>query len=206
MAGASSNPNSKVTSWLPHSLLHLQPGPKQKDVYSLSRLNHGGARLWDTSCCLVAQLCLPLWNPMGCSPQGSSVHGISQTTILEWVAISFSRGSSWPRDQTQISSIAGRFFTTEPLGKPLCDTNSSKNSEQKTREVNFNLIKTKFYLQNSLSQVYITSTTRSQRVCKKFNTSQIPQRKHLQFRGSSDESPSGHLTKPLWGPHKAGGS
>ena len=55
---------------------------------------------------LVAQLCLTLWDPMDYSPSGSSVHGILQARILEWVAIPFSRGSSWPRDQTQVSYIA----------------------------------------------------------------------------------------------------
>ena len=45
------------------------------------------------------------------SPPGSSVHGISQARLLEWVAISFSRGSFWPRDQTQVSCIADRFST-----------------------------------------------------------------------------------------------
>jgi len=54
---------------------------------------------------------------MDCSSPGSSVHGISQARILEWVAISFSRGSSQPRDQTHISCIAGEFFTAEPPGK-----------------------------------------------------------------------------------------
>ena len=53
---------------------------------------------------------------MDCSPRGSSVGGISQARILERVAISFSRGSSWPRDGAQVSCIAGRFFTTEPGG------------------------------------------------------------------------------------------
>ena len=48
---------------------------------------------------------------MDCSPPGSSVHGILQARILEWVAISFSRGSSQPRDRTQISCIAGRLYT-----------------------------------------------------------------------------------------------
>ena len=48
---------------------------------------------------------------MVCSLPGSSVHGIFQMRILEWVAISFSRGSSWPRNQIQVSCIAGRFFT-----------------------------------------------------------------------------------------------
>ena len=50
-------------------------------------------------------------DPMDYSPPDSSVHGISQSRILEWVAISFSRGSSQHRDQTQVSHIAGRFFT-----------------------------------------------------------------------------------------------
>ena len=50
-------------------------------------------------------------NHMDCRLPGSSVRGIFQARVLEWVAISFSRGSSWPRDQTQVSCIAGRFFT-----------------------------------------------------------------------------------------------
>ena len=60
---------------------------------------------------LVAQSCLTLCDPMDCSPSGSSVHGILQARILEGIAISFSRVSSRPRDQTQISRIAGRFVT-----------------------------------------------------------------------------------------------
>ena len=53
-------------------------------------------------------------------PRGpdSSIHGISQVSKLEWVAISSSRGSSWPRDQTLISCLAGGFFATEAPGKP----------------------------------------------------------------------------------------
>ena len=58
----------------------------------------------------VAQSCPTLCDPVDCSPPGSSIHGILQARILEWVAISFSRGSSWPRDQTQVSRIAGRHF------------------------------------------------------------------------------------------------
>ena len=60
---------------------------------------------------LVAQLCWTLCNPMDCSPPGSSVHGILKARTLEWVAISFSRGSSRPRDWTRFSCIAGRSFT-----------------------------------------------------------------------------------------------
>ena len=59
----------------------------------------------------VTQLCLTLCDPMDCSLQGYSVHWIFQASILEWVAISFSRGSSRPRDWTQVSHIVGRRFT-----------------------------------------------------------------------------------------------
>ena len=55
--------------------------------------------------------CLTLCDPMGCSLPGSSIHGILQARVLEWVAISFSRGSSRPRDRTQVSHIVGRRFT-----------------------------------------------------------------------------------------------
>ena len=61
-------------------------------------------------CCLVAKSCLTLWDPIDCSPPGSSVHGISQARILEWVAISFFRGSSQPRGGTHISCIARRIL------------------------------------------------------------------------------------------------
>ena len=54
---------------------------------------------------------LTLWNPTDCSPPGSSVHGILQARILECVAIPFSRGSSQPRDRTQVCCTADRFFT-----------------------------------------------------------------------------------------------
>ena len=60
---------------------------------------------------LVTQSCPTLYDPMDCSPPGSSVHRILQARILEWVAISFSRGSSWPRDWTWIWGIAVRLFT-----------------------------------------------------------------------------------------------
>jgi len=56
---------------------------------------------------------------MDCSPPGSSVYGILQARILQWVAIPFSRGSSRLRDGTQVSCIGNKFFTTEPPGKPL---------------------------------------------------------------------------------------
>ena len=57
-------------------------------------------------------------NPIDCSLPGSSVHGILQARILDWVAIYFSRGSSWPRVQIHISCIDNRFFITKPPEKP----------------------------------------------------------------------------------------
>ena len=57
-------------------------------------------------------------HPRACSPPGSSVHGIFQARILKWVTIFFSRGSSLPMDQTQVSRITGRFFTIWATGKP----------------------------------------------------------------------------------------
>ena len=59
----------------------------------------------------VAQSCPTLCNPMYCSLPCSSIHGIFQARILEWVAISFSRGSSQPKDWTRVSCIVGRHFT-----------------------------------------------------------------------------------------------
>ena len=68
--------------------------------------------------CVCAQLCLTLCNPMDCSLPGSSVHGIFQARILEQVAIFFCRASSRSRDQSQVSCIAGRCFTTTPWEFP----------------------------------------------------------------------------------------
>ena len=62
-------------------------------------------------CAKSFQSCLTLSDLMDCSPAGSSVYGSLQVRILEWVAMPFSRGSSQPKDWTQVSHIAGRFFT-----------------------------------------------------------------------------------------------
>ena len=59
----------------------------------------------------VAQLCPTLCDTMDGSLPGSSIHGIFQARVLEWVATSFSRGSSQPRDRTWVSRIVGRYFT-----------------------------------------------------------------------------------------------
>ena len=66
----------------------------------------------------VSQSCPTLCDPMDCSLPGSCIHGMLQARILEWVTISYSRGSSPPRDRTCVPYIAGVFFTAEPPGKP----------------------------------------------------------------------------------------
>ena len=92
----------------------------------LYHLSHQGSsvmrRKMLNELCSVTQARPTLWDPMDHSLPGTSVHGIFQARILKWVAISFSWGSSWPRNQTCISCIsciAGRFFTPEPPGKLL---------------------------------------------------------------------------------------
>ena len=56
--------------------------------------------------CSVLKSCLTLWDPVDCSPSSSSVHGILQARILEWVAIFSSRGSSWPKDRTRVLYVS----------------------------------------------------------------------------------------------------
>ena len=67
----------------------------------------------------VAQLCLTLCDPMDYSLPGSSLHGILQARILEWVAISFSRGSSRLRDRTWVSCMQADALTSEAPGKTI---------------------------------------------------------------------------------------
>ena len=78
----------------------------------------------------VAQSCPTLCDPVDGNLPGSSVHGIFQARVLEWVAISFSRGSSRPRDWTWVSRIAGRCFivwaTREAIIKPLITQRRAK--------------------------------------------------------------------------------
>ena len=108
-----------------------------KKCYSSWRLTHWASPF---SLCLLGWSCLytvfnmraysvtsvvsdSLWPYMECRPQGSSIHGIFQARILEWVAMSSSRGSSWPRDWTGvscISCIAGGFFTHWATWEAFC--------------------------------------------------------------------------------------
>ena len=78
-----------------------------------------GIIMWLQVCCWVAKPCPTLCSLMDCIPLSSSVDGIFLAGILGRVAISSSRGSSWPRDGTRVSCITGRFFTADPPGKPI---------------------------------------------------------------------------------------
>ena len=68
--------------------------------------------------CAVAQSCPTLCNPMDCSPPGSSVHGILQAKIVEWVAMPSSRGTFQPKDQAQSTALQVDSLLSEPPGKP----------------------------------------------------------------------------------------
>ena len=99
--------------WMYHSLfIHM---PIDEFLHFFEIIVTNSVRMY-CYCCLVAKSYLTLYGHMDC---GSSIHGNSQARILEWVAISFSRGFSWPRDWTYISCIEGRCFATEALGKPI---------------------------------------------------------------------------------------
>ena len=93
--------------------LHLCHLIFDKDLKAIQRrrkslFNKWSWESWSCMCVSVTQLCPTLREPVDCSLPVSSVYGIFQARILEWIAISFSRGSSRPRDQTWVSCIAGR--------------------------------------------------------------------------------------------------
>ena len=68
----------------------------------------------------VAQSCLTLCNSVDCSLPGSSVHGVLQARLLEWVALSYSRGSSQPKDQSWVSCIEADSLPSEPPRNKEC--------------------------------------------------------------------------------------
>ena len=88
----------------------------------------------------VSQLCLTLCNTMDCSLPCSSVHGIFQARILEWVAISFSSGSFQPRDRTQVSHIAGR-LTIWATREVMTNLDSTLKSRDITLPTKVHLVK-----------------------------------------------------------------
>ena len=99
---------------VPYSGLVLPSAPPRLWLTAVSKPTNTGWSLWPY--CPppqgeVAQSCPTLCDPVDCGLPGSSIHRIFQARILEWVAISFSKGSSWPRDWIQVSYVAGRRFT-----------------------------------------------------------------------------------------------
>ena len=117
-----------LTHVKPHACLHMKPAAVSRRRFlkclqwSPCRDSFTGS-FYTLICCfifnmmcaggLVSKSCPTLATPWTvCGLPGSSVHGIFQARILEWVAISFSRGSSWPRNWTQVSCTIGRFFTS----------------------------------------------------------------------------------------------
>ena len=106
----------------PHLLRCRQPLALQTILYHQSHQGGSSSKLLNVQ--LLSHVRL-FCNPMDCGTPGSSVLGVFRAIILEWVAISFSRGFSQPRDQTHDSCTAGGFFTTEPPRKPLLDVQNS---------------------------------------------------------------------------------
>ena len=86
-----------------HTILHPYHGTLWMNPESINKRYESESE--------VAQSCPTLCDLMDCSLPGSSVHGVFQARVLEWFAISFSRGSSHPRDRTQVSRTVGRCFT-----------------------------------------------------------------------------------------------
>ena len=83
----------------------------------------------------VAQSCPTLCDPMDCCPPGSSVHGIFQAIVLEWIVISFSSGSSQPKDWTQVSGIVYRRFTIWATREVLWRRNQKLYSQAKAERI-----------------------------------------------------------------------
>ena len=103
---------------MPHITFYFTDGETEAQWLNLFRATQlRRAGIWNSSpCCLSGVLSHSVMpdscDSMDCSPPGFSVHGILQARILKWVAISSSRGSSRPRDWTQVSCIVGGFFTS----------------------------------------------------------------------------------------------
>ena len=89
----------------------IEPRSPALQMDSLPQSHLGHPQLFLESESEVSPSCLTLCDPMDCSLPGSSIHGIFQARVLDWAAISFSRGSSQPRDWTQVFCIVGRRFT-----------------------------------------------------------------------------------------------
>ena len=98
-------PKTQPRGWTGDQTCVYLPFKDQVHIYDPGEYSFTVLKVVKCTCLLVAQSCPTLCNCMDCSLPGSSVHGILQARILEWVAIPFSRGSFWPRNQTHLSCI-----------------------------------------------------------------------------------------------------
>ena len=112
-------PTCNTSPALPLPKPSVEAQSKSPLTFRVSAMAHIGATGFlpvpPSVCELVLQSCLTLRNPMDCSPPGSSVHGILQARIREWIAIPFSRGSFRPRDRTRVSCLPHRQAGSLPL-------------------------------------------------------------------------------------------
>ena len=120
-------PCRRILYYLSYQGNPMVPAPKSPNLQGGHVLKLGSVQFSS-----VSQLCLTLCDPVDCTPPGSSVHGILQARIPEWVAMPSSRGSSPPRNQTHNSCIAGRFFTPEKLRKPMIKMHDFKTGSQRS--------------------------------------------------------------------------
>ena len=133
--------------WIPLRPLACVWPHSQWSSYGLCSLDTHPWCHWVSVLCCVIQSCPTLCNPVDCKPPGPSVFGILQARILEWVAILVSRGSSWSRDWTQVSCIAGGFFTVwVTRGAQEVDSLSLLQGIFPTQESNWVLLHDKWIL------------------------------------------------------------
>ena len=143
----------------------------------------------------VTQASLILCDPMDCSSPGSSIHRILQARILVWVAISSSRGSSWPRTKPAsfVSPVlAGRFFTSEPPGKPRQSQMSSWGNTKHQNTVCLNSFPLNVYAHEvwELSNLgYVSSNIMLIPSCQNF---------HCHFNIHSVQFSCSVVSDPLW--------
>ena len=102
-----------IEKWLSYMVFCLRP-PSSVTIFITAVKSELFLEKYDVCVCVcsVTQLCPSVCDRMDCSLPGSSVHGIYQARLLEWVAMPSSRGSSWPRDQTCVSCTGRRVLTT----------------------------------------------------------------------------------------------
>ena len=142
----------------------------RKSSLALSQFHHAAdATLWLSYFlwCVHAkllQLCLTLYDPMDCSPPGSSVHGVLQASILEWVAVSLSGGSSRPRDQTHVSYVScidrrvlyhQCHLGSPGISLPVAKKMDAPNLESAQSSLSAGLLTTVFSLDQVLDGVYL---------------------------------------------------